>query len=79
MRRIGGLSRFGRFLLGDRDFLWTVQIVPWSGMISGAVIGAFLARTFGSHALWLVSMVALVLALVTLSSPARCSAASTIA
>ncbi len=60
----GALSRFGRgfgrFLLGDRDFFWTVQIVPWSGMISGAVIGAFLARTFGSHTLWLVSMVALV-------------------
>jgi len=69
----GALSRFGRglgrFLLGDRDFLWTVQIVPWSGMISGAIIGALLAGAFGAHALWLVSMVALVLALSTLFIP----------
>ncbi|MBB6488125.1 YoaK family protein [Rhizobium lusitanum] len=69
----GALSRFGRgigrFLLGERDFAWTVQIVPWSGMISGAVIGALLARTFGAHALWLVSMVALALALSTLFIP----------
>ena len=69
----GALSRFGRgigrFLLGDRDFAWTVQIVPWSGMISGAVIGALLASALGAHALWLVSMVALVLALSTLFIP----------
>ncbi|WP_112795587.1 YoaK family protein [Rhizobium sp. SYY.PMSO] len=69
----GALSRFGRgvgrFLLGDRDFAWTVQIVPWSGMIVGAVIGALLANALGAHALWLVSMVALVLALATLFIP----------
>ena len=69
----GALSRFGRgigrFLLGDRDFTWTVQIVPWSGMMSGAVIGALLASALGAHALWLVSMVALVLALSTLFIP----------
>ena len=69
----GALSRFGRgigrFLLGERDFAWTVQIVPWSGMISGAVIGALLASALGAHALWLVSMVALVLALSTLFIP----------
>ncbi|MGY5780531.1 YoaK family protein [Rhizobium sp. LEGMi135b] len=69
----GALSRFGRgigrFLLGDRDFAWRVQIVPWSGMISGAVIGALLANALGARALWLVSIVALVLALVTLFIP----------
>jgi uncharacterized membrane protein YoaK (UPF0700 family) len=69
----GALSRFGRgigrFILGDRDFLWTVQIVPWSGMIIGAVLGALLARAFGSHALWLVSMIALALAFTTLFIP----------
>lgn len=69
----GALSRFGRgigrFLLGDRDFGWTVQIVPWSGMISGAVIGALLANALGAAALWLVSMVALILALSTLFIP----------
>ncbi|WP_269245723.1 hypothetical protein [Rhizobium sp. AG207R] len=48
MRRIGGLSRFGRFLLGDRNLAARVLIVPWSGMISCAVIGAFLAFTFGA-------------------------------
>ncbi|MFK0166714.1 YoaK family protein [Rhizobium sp. NPDC090279] len=69
----GALSRFGRgigrFLLGDRDFAWRVQIVPWSGMISGAVIGALLANALGAGALWLVSLVALALALVTLLIP----------
>ncbi|TIX91676.1 YoaK family protein [Rhizobium sp. P44RR-XXIV] len=69
----GALSRFGRgigrFLLGDRDFAWTVQIVPWSGMISGAVIGAVLAHSLGAGALWLVSIVAFLLALVTLLIP----------
>ncbi|MBN8953775.1 MULTISPECIES: YoaK family protein [unclassified Rhizobium] len=71
----GALSRFGRgigrFLLGDRDFAWRVQIVPWSGMISGAIIGALLANSLGARALWLVSMVALALALSTLFIPRR--------
>lgn len=69
----GALSRFGRgigrFLLGERNFAWTVQIVPWSGMIVGAVIGALLTGALGAHALWLVSMVALVLALSTFFIP----------
>lgn len=69
----GALSRFGRgigrFLLGDRDFAWTVQIVPWSGMISGAVCGAILANSLGAGALWLVSAVAFSLALATLFIP----------
>ncbi|MBM7050353.1 MULTISPECIES: YoaK family protein [Rhizobium] len=69
----GALSRFGRgigrFLLGERNFAWTVQIVPWSGMILGAVIGALLTGALGAHALWLVSMVALVLALSTFFIP----------
>ena len=52
-----------------RDSAWTVQIVPWSGMIIGAILGALLAGAFGSHALWLVSMVALSLAFATLFIP----------
>lgn len=69
----GALSRFGRgigrFLLGERDFAWTVQILPWSGMMVGAVIGALLAGALGARALWLVSLVALVLALSTFFIP----------
>ena len=60
MRRTGGLSRFGRFLLGDRNLAERVQIVPWNGMISCAIVGAFLARTFGAGRFGLVSIVALV-------------------
>ncbi|QYA13498.1 hypothetical protein [Rhizobium sp. AB2/73] len=56
MRRIGGLSRFGRFLPGDRNLAERMQIVPWSGMISGSVIGALSPASFRA----LVSIVALV-------------------
>jgi hypothetical protein len=35
----GALSRFGRgigrWMLGDRHFEWTIQIVPWLGMLAG--------------------------------------------
>jgi len=40
-------------------------------MISGAIIGALLANSLGARALWLVSMVALALALSTLFIPRR--------
>ncbi|MDE1993096.1 MAG: DUF1275 domain-containing protein [Rhizobiaceae bacterium] len=69
----GALSRFGRgigrFLLGDRDLAWRVQIVPWGGMVTGATIGAVLASLLGGHALWVVSLVAIALSIATLFIP----------
>jgi uncharacterized membrane protein YoaK (UPF0700 family) len=69
----GALSRFGRgigrFLMGDRDLAWRIQIVPWLGMISGASLGAVLAAAVGSRALWIVSLLCIVAALATLFIP----------
>ena len=69
----GALSRFGRgigrFLIGDRDLHWTIQIVPWVGMLAGAVIGAVLADQFGKPALWFVAMVTLLAAFATIFIP----------
>ncbi|EJT03267.1 YoaK family protein [Rhizobium sp. CCGE 510] len=64
----GALSRFGRgigrWIIGDRRIEWTIQIVPWGGMLLGAIAGALLTRLTGAHALWLVSLFAMVLAFV---------------
>lgn len=69
----GALSRFGRgigrFLIGDRDFGWTVQIVPWCGMIAGAILGAILVGWLGAPALRLVALTALCIAIATLFIP----------
>ncbi len=55
----GALSRFGRgigrFMLGERKIDWTIQIVPWLGMITGAVCGAIVARSYPAVALAAVS------------------------
>ena len=51
----GALSRFGRglgrWLLGERRAGWRVQLVPWAGMLCGAVIGGVLEQRFGLAAL----------------------------
>lgn len=69
----GALSRFGRglgrFLLGDRDVMWTIQIVPWAGMFGGAVVGALLAHHFQAKALLFVAVLALIVAFATLVLP----------
>jgi uncharacterized membrane protein YoaK (UPF0700 family) len=69
----GALSRFGRgigrYLMGDRDVAWTIQIVPWIGMLGGAVLGALLVRKFGAEALWFVSLIALIVAIATIFIP----------
>jgi uncharacterized membrane protein YoaK (UPF0700 family) len=69
----GALSRFGRgigrFLIGDRDVGWTIQIVPWVGMIGGALIGAVLAHRLGASALWLAAIAALVVAFAMMLIP----------
>lgn len=69
----GALSRLGkgigRWILGERRLEWTIQIVPWSGMVTGALCGALLARHQPSLALWLVAALTLTLALVSLLLP----------
>jgi uncharacterized membrane protein YoaK (UPF0700 family) len=69
----GALSRFGRgigrFILGDRHIEWTIQIVPWLGMLAGAVTGALLTQAGGAAALWLVSAFAILIALAALLIP----------
>lgn len=70
----GALSRFGRgigrWLVGDRNPSgWLIQCVPWTGMACGAVTGAFVTTYAPGHALWIVSLAALSVALATTLLP----------
>ncbi len=71
----GALSRFGRglgrWIIGDRRLDWTIQIVPWIGMLAGAIVGALLAQIAGAAALWLIAVFAILVALATLLIPKR--------
>ncbi|MBF8747840.1 DUF1275 domain-containing protein [Pseudomonas putida] len=65
----GALSRFGRglgrWLLGERRSGWRVQLVPWTGMLLGAALGAWLQQRLGLQALAGSCALACVLALVS--------------
>jgi uncharacterized membrane protein YoaK (UPF0700 family) len=69
----GALSRFGRgigrLLVGDRDLAWTMQIVPWVGMLAGAIVGALLAHHFAAKALLFAAVLALIIGFSTLIIP----------
>ncbi|MEB2845080.1 DUF1275 domain-containing protein [Rhizobiales bacterium RZME27] len=69
----GALSRLGRgigrTILGERNFGWTVQIVPWLGMAAGALCGAALAIGLPDHALQMAAWLTLGFAGVTLFIP----------
>ncbi|MBP1843154.1 uncharacterized membrane protein YoaK (UPF0700 family) [Rhizobium petrolearium] len=70
----GALSRFGRgigrWLVGDRNPAgWLIQTVPWTGMACGAVTGALLTKYVGNHALWIVAMLTVAIALTTVLMP----------
>ena len=71
----GALSRFGRglggWLTGERPAGWRVQLVPWSGMLAGAIIGATLERRLGLDGLWLSGALALVLGIAFMKVPRR--------
>ena len=71
----GALSRFGRglgrWLLGERRSGWRVQLVPWAGMLLGAVLGALLEAQFGVKALLFSAGLAVVLGVVSLKIPRR--------
>ncbi len=69
----GALSRFGRglgrWIIGHRQVEWTVQIVPWVGMLAGAVTGALLQRHIHDLAIWVPCLLALLLAFASLLIP----------
>ncbi|MBV4534035.1 DUF1275 domain-containing protein [Pseudomonas sp. SWRI107] len=71
----GALSRFGRglgrWLLGERKPGWRVQLVPWLGMLIGAVVGALLQNKFGIAALAINGLVAAGLGTASLIIPRR--------
>ncbi|WP_042777891.1 YoaK family protein [Sinorhizobium fredii] len=71
----GALSRFGRGLgrwaMGIRNTHWVIQIVPWLGMMAGAISGAALVLQVGNLALWLPSAAALSLTAVAIQIPRR--------
>ncbi|WP_313741035.1 YoaK family protein [Pseudomonas sp.] len=62
----GALSRFGRglgrWLMGERHSGWRVQLVPWGGMLLGAVWGAWLQARLGTEALGVSAVMTLALA-----------------
>ncbi|RON85735.1 YoaK family protein [Pseudomonas fluorescens] len=71
----GALSRFGRglgrWMLGERRNGWRVQLVPWSGMFIGAILGAVLEQHFGLRALFASGLLAAMLGVLSLSIPRR--------
>lgn len=71
----GALSRFGRglgrWLIGERRNGWRVQLVPWTGMFLGAVLGALLEQRMGLSALYFSATLATVIGLATLKIPRR--------
>lgn len=71
----GALSRFGRgigrWLTGDRRHDWIIQIVPWIGMVVGAVIGGLLTFEIGQQALWVVAGATVAVALFAFWVPNR--------
>jgi uncharacterized membrane protein YoaK (UPF0700 family) len=66
----GALSRFGRgigrYIMGERKMDWTIQAVPWLGMISGALCGAVLGIALPDDALFIAAVLTLFVALSTL-------------
>lgn len=71
----GALSRFGRglgrWLVGERPSGWRVQLVPWTGMFIGAVVGALLEQHMGLSALYFSAGLAFLIGLATLKIPRR--------
>lgn len=69
----GALSRFGRgigrWLIGERKMDWTIQIVPWLGMLSGALCGAVVGAYMDYASLWIVAAIVTLLAFITMLMP----------
>lgn len=66
----GALSRLGRgigrFIIGDRRLDWTIQVVPWAGMVSGALCGALIGGRFAQESLFLAALLAMAIAISSL-------------
>jgi uncharacterized membrane protein YoaK (UPF0700 family) len=71
----GALSRFGRglgrWMLGERRNGWRVQLIPWTGMFAGAVIGALLEQRLGMKALLFSGLLSAILGFAALKIPRR--------
>ncbi|WP_223461609.1 MULTISPECIES: YoaK family protein [unclassified Pseudomonas] len=71
----GALSRFGRglgrWMLGERRNGWRVQLIPWTGMFAGAVLGAVLEHHLGLKALFANGLLAAGLGVLSLKIPRR--------
>lgn len=71
----GALSRFGRglgrWMLGERRSGWRVQLVPWSGMFIGAILGAVLEQHLGLKAMFVSGVLAAMIGLLSLRIPRR--------
>ncbi|WP_331691458.1 YoaK family protein [Pseudomonas sp. ZY71] len=71
----GALSRFGRglgrWMLGERRSGWRVQLVPWSGMFIGAILGAVLEHHLGLKAMFVSGLLAAMIGLLSLKIPRR--------
>ncbi|WP_223592060.1 YoaK family protein [Pseudomonas sp. A-R-19] len=71
----GALSRFGRglgrWMLGERRSGWRVQLIPWTGMFAGAVLGAVLEHHLGLKALFASGLLAAALGVLSLKIPRR--------
>ncbi|MAU95759.1 MAG: DUF1275 family protein [Fulvimarina sp.] len=69
----GALSRFGkglgRFLCGERRGGFLVQMLPWIGMLTGAVTGVFLLQAWQETAIWAIGATALLLTVVSVMVP----------
>ncbi|WP_102960935.1 YoaK family protein [Mangrovicella endophytica] len=69
----GALSRvgrgLGRWILGDRRNDWPVNIVPWIGMIAGAVSGGLCHSQSAGAALLVAAGVAALIAVVAMAIP----------
>ncbi|NRP74786.1 hypothetical protein ILFOPFJJ_05708 [Ensifer psoraleae] len=55
--------------MGIRNAHWIIQIVPWLGMMAGALLGATLVQGVGDLALWLPVATALALTAVAVQIP----------
>ena len=74
----GALSRFGRglgrWIMGARSNQWLVQLVPWSGMLAGAIIGAMVQRQAAEAAAWAPFVVSALVTAASILIPRRWSA-----
>lgn len=71
----GALSRFGRglgrALLGQHRVGWRVQLVPWGGMLIGAIAGGAMAHTFAFKAMVISGVITFGVGIASATIPRR--------